>query len=72
MKRHQIETWRLYGLPELSIRVTDEGTAALAIGDTEDHSSDTIYLTVPARYAERLAAAVDAFNLTIEGTQHDA
>lgn len=72
MRRQRIESWRLYGLPELSVRVTDDGLAAMTINDTEDNAGETIYLAVQARHAERLAAAVDAFNLTIEGTAHDA
>lgn len=72
MKRQRIESWRLYGLPELSVRVTDDGLAAMTINDTEDNTGETIYLAVQSRHAERLAAAVDAFNLTIEGTAHDA
>jgi|688.fasta_scaffold12509_7 hypothetical protein len=72
MQRQRIESWRLYGLPDLSIRITDDGLAAMTINDTEDATGETIYLAVQARHAERLAAAIDAFNLTIEGTRNDA
>lgn len=67
MRRQRIESWRLYGLPELSVRVTDDGLAAMTINDTEDNTGETIYLAVHSRHAERLAAAVDAFNETIKG-----
>lgn len=52
--------------------MTDDGLAAMTINDTEDNTGETIYLAVQSRHAERLAAAVDAFNLTIGGTAHDA